>query len=265
MTGNLLNEYRKLSSLHDLELATHLGYLSDDVIIINKFARADLSNGNVELAASFPNIDPYLLTPTNVYLTSTNTNDNFDVMVRYIDHNYDMQDVIITLNGQSSVLIGNDIRCIWRMENDSDIDQQGEIFASTELNPSGGLPANNGITGSSVYCHMPLTSDIAANQSLSSVFTIPRNYTAIIYSPISESSKGVDCLAAGFARQDGKTFKYKLGMSSYESTSAHSNFMTKIPEKTDLKIIAIAQTGGIVYFEYNIMLIKNNALNIKPD
>lgn len=256
MRKTISSDYKSLSSLDSIETAANIGFLSD-CIVINKFARANLSNGTLSLGASFPNVNPYLDTPTSVYLLSDNVADAQNVLIKYIDLNYDMKEITTTLNGQTSVLIGNDIHCIWRMENDSAVDFAGEIYATTSTTLAGIV---NTADTSNVYCHIPITSGISANQSLTSAFTIPRNYSAIIYNSYVETQKGTDVLAGGFAKQFGKTFKYKLGMSSFESTASHIGYSTFAGEKTDIKILAIAQTGGIAYFEYNILLIENASL-----
>lgn len=245
---------KNITNLNELAEAIEMGYIDNDIAFkIDKFSRSDLANGVLSLGSSFNNLNPFLSAPTQLYLCSTSVSDTQLIKINYIDLNYVSKSMTYQLNGTTPVVIFNDAHAVWRMENIGSVDLVGTITVGSNAT---GIP-----TPSQTYCNIVSTSGVHSNQSLTCVYTVPDGWTGFITHFRTAAQKNVDCLSAGFLRDFGSVFKYKKALSVFQSSTEVSKIFLKTPSKSDLKIVCIAQTGGICYFEYTIILIKNEYLN----
>jgi hypothetical protein len=254
-TENLLDV---VDTFQDLERCFELGYGRDIGFKVEKFSRFTLGANTLSLAASFNNLDPFLDTPTELFLTSSDiTEVGRFVTIFYIDQNRNQQEVTVQTNGHVGVSLGTDIYCVWRMYNANGIDFTGNIYVGSEAAPAVGVPA-----AANTYCNIPLISgDIQpVNQSLTGIYSIPSGYTGIITDAHVGANKGTDLSAASLVRTFGSVFRYSETLSTFESSTYIPKF-SRVPEKSDIKPLAFSQSGGIGYVDYTLMIIKNEYID----
>lgn len=248
-----------VDDFNELERAVEMGYVDDDVAIkIDKFSKFTMANGVLRLAADFNNLSPFLDTPAELFLTSDSVADvGIEVTVFYIDQNRDMQSGVFILNGTNPVSLGTDIYCVWRMRNTNGANYGGNIYVGSEPTPVSGVPAP-----ANTYGKISLTISVMpnVNQSLTGIFSIPRGYTGFITNFEVGADRNVDMIAAGYIRPNGGVYVYVETLNVYQTTIAKKIFK-RIPELTDLRPLAYAQTGGAGYLDYTIILINNNYLD----
>ncbi len=244
------------NNFSELERVIDTGYVDPSVMFkVDKFARTILQNNVLQLVASFNNLDPFLTTPANLYLASDNSNDTFEVVIEYIDQNRDKQMMNVNLTGTTPVDLGSDIYCVFRMYNNNGVDQVGtRVVVTTNAT---GIP----IDDTEVYCDMIVTSGVPANQSLTGIFSVPRNYSAFVTKASITGDKGSDLKGAFFIRQEGKVFRFVKALETFQQQSVSYDMFERALEKTDFRPIAIAQTGGLAYFEYTVICIHNDYLD----
>ena len=250
------NIWQFTKNFAELERIIDTGYVDPSVMFkVDKFARTVLQNNVLQLVSSFNNLNPFLDTPSNLYLASDSTNDTFEVVIEYIDQNRDKQIMNVNLTGTTPVDLGSDIYCVFRMYNNNGVDQVGTRVVVTSN--ATGIP----IDDTEVYCDMIVTSGVPAHQSLTGIFSVPRNYSAFVTKASISADKGSDLKGAFFIRQEGKVFRFVKALETFQQQSVSYDMFERAKEKTDFRPIAIAQTGGLAYFEYTIVCIHNDYLD----
>lgn len=243
------------NDFRELERVAQLGYADPTVMMnINKFSRAVLSNGVVSLISSFNNLNPFLDTPTELFIASTSADDTMTMRLKVINQLREMVDIDVTLNGTTPVSLGSDIYCIWRMYNTGTADNVGTIVATSNAT---GTPVND----TEVFCKIGIINNIPDNQSLTSIFSIPAGWTGFLYHADIQTDKGADVKGAMFSREQGSVFRFSKALASFEAQSDYDNIFVRLNEKTDIKPYGFAQTGGITYVNYSLLLIKNEYLD----
>lgn len=252
-----MNIWDKLREPQNLKFLTSLGYFTkDEAIKVDKFSRADLSNNVPSVILSFNkgisinDFKPFNDSLSDLFIVSSSLSDIHEIKVYYINGNRELKDGTVTLNGTSNVNLnttfGETIHCIWRMENLTDTDNVGTI---------------NIVDGSdNIYCNMPITSGVVANNSLTGVFSIPSGYIGLMLDASLIHDKGADSKGAIFTRSQGKVFRYRKALAGFENQSKYDNVFLTIDENTDILPVAVAQTGGIVYLDYTVVLIKKELI-----
>lgn len=249
-SGNVLNN---IQTLEEISRKIDLGYISREVAIkINKFARREMTSSNVELISSFNNPNPFLDDPEELYVVSTSPAETLEVEIFCTNREKELIKKVVTLNGQTSVPIGNDVYSVLKMTNNGSENHLGQISVSTELNPLGGSPDDE-----NTYCAMPFTSGVASNTSFTSVFTVPKDFVGFIYDSAISAQKDGDLLGAFFTRKEGKVFKFEKALSVVEGTFANS-FEVVLNEKTDVKIVGKSKNASIVYCQYTLLILKKD-------
>lgn len=244
-------------NLLELERRIEMGYIPENVAFsINKFSRFVLANNTLSLAASFNNLNPFLDVPAELFVSSssgTDTGATKTVVIKYINQARAMQEVSVELTGQTAVSLGTDIYCVWRMENQGAVDYVGIISVGSEAIPVAGVPV-----ATNTYCNIPLSAGgiLPVNKSLTSVYSIPDGWTGFFTVAEVSADKGGDIDAASTLRPFGGVFQYGQTLSVFQNTKIVSLFQ-RLPSKSDLKILAIAQTGANSAVRYRIILIKN--------
>lgn len=256
--NNMMLRVDRFSDLSCVFEAAAMGYLSfDEARVVQKFARFTLNNNELSLCSSFNNLNPFIDTPTELFLVSSSASDSFDVRIEYIDQNRDMQSEIVTVNGQTPVTLGTDIYCVFRMINVGSANQVGRVSITSDPAPVGGNPSDI-VT----FCEMPI--DIgglgAFNESSTGIFSIPRGFTGFFINIVVGTNKNADVSATATFRQKGGVFRVGSALDVYQTSRVKKDF-TRIPSETDIRPVAIAQTGGDAFFEYDLVLIKNELLD----
>lgn len=250
------------NNIETLDSFLSLGYMEEaHGIKIDKFARASLQNNVVATIASFNEgisvntFKPFNDALVDLNIVSSSALDTHDITVYYINGDRDLKEATISLTGlipiNLSVAFSDTIYCIWRMLNKSNVDNTGTIEVKS--------------LAGDIYCNMPVTSGIQANTSLTSIFSIPRGYIGLITKVSISTDKGADAKGAIFIRGDGQVFRYVKALASYQSQSLYNDIYAVVTEKTDLLPIAVAQTGGVLYLDYTVLLLKKEFVgkNIK--
>lgn len=228
----------------------------EQALTIDKFSRAVLQNGVLSLLSSFNTLNdtltitPFLDTPTELFIKSSNIADTMDVKIFYTSQDKILLDKTVTLQGTTEVSVGSDIYSIYRIE----------VIGTTSH-----LGTIDVVDGATIYCQIPLVGkDLTtpSNQSLTGIFSVPKDYVALIKYGALSTNKGSDALGAIYTRKLGETFKYKDNLSSYQG-SENKRGTLLLDELTDIMPIAQAQTGGITSFSYTILLMKKNLLGVK--
>ena len=223
---------------------------------IDKFARCEIPNNKLVPIASFINVvDATVFKPFNdsledLFLVSDNIADTHTITIYYINGDRDAKEAEVTLTGTTPINLATElsdtIHCIWRMKNLSAVDNVGLITVTN--------------AGTQIFCNMPATSGINANSSLTSIYSVPRGYVALIIYASLILDKGADAKGAMFARREGGVFTYEKALASYQSQSDYQNLFLVADEKTDICPIAFAQTGGIAYLDYQILVLKRDLI-----
>lgn len=249
-----LNQFT--NDFRELERKIETGYIPENVAYkLDIFARAVLSNNVLSLFASFNNENPFLDTAVELFIASDNVSDTFNVLIDYIDRDKNRKTKTVTLTGTTQISVGSDIYSIFRMFNNSSTNQVGSRVVITS-NVTG-VPVDD----NEVYSEMIQTSGVSANKSLSAFLTIPKGHTGFITKAYITADKNSDVKSALFLRPENEVFKFEKALSTFQQQSLAIDLFDRVKEKTDLKPIAIAQTGGITYIDYTILVINNEYLN----
>jgi hypothetical protein len=254
-----------VSTFQDIEKEIRMGYIPSSVgLVIDKFSKFLLTASTLRLASDFDNPNPFLDTPTELFIYSSSAADTGVCEIQYIDQARAMQTVTVTLTGQTPVSLGTDIYCIYRMSNTGTVDYAGDIYASSDGTPTAGVPASE----ATVYCKVTLLYDgiTPINQSLTGVFSVPSGWTGFVTSFYVTADKGTDMSAAALARLEGGVFKYVETLKAYQSSNSKDIFK-RFPEKSDFKPLAYSNSGGgggstgYGSLSYTVVLIENSYLD----
>lgn len=241
--------------LDNLPILLSLGYEPKDLANkIDIFARADIPSNKLVLISSMNNtldvnnFKPYNDNSDVLSLVSSSTSDTHNIRIYYMNQSRELKEADIVLTGTTpidlDVALGENPYMIWKMKNIDSVDNVGEVTIEDD--------------SSNVYCNMPETSGIQSNNSLSSVFSVPKGYVGLIIYSTLLLDKGADAKGAIFTRKKDKVFIYNKALSSYQSQSTYQRLFLTIDEETDIMPIAFAQSGGIAYLDYQIILINKD-------
>lgn len=194
-------------------------------------------------------------TPSTLYLTSSDAGDTGFVFIRWIDSNYDEQEGVYQLNGQTPVAIGSGLRVNQAFT--AGVSQTlGDIYVSNALSHTAGVPTQT--TTVMMYEQKTQTRSMA-------LYTVPRGHTAFGLSGYFSSPKGRDNDFYWNVRNP-------LGLlppintnvvSVYESTAEIDFKFTSVPEETDAWFTAKSETGtGRVSIRIPTIIVDNNYLSI---
>jgi hypothetical protein len=192
-------------------------------------------------------------TPSTLYLTSSDAGDTASVFIRWIDGNYDEQQGVYQLNGQTPVAIGAGLRVNQAFTTGVD-GTLGDVYVSNDLSHTAGVPTQ----ATTVMMYEQKTQ--ARSMAL---FTVPRGHTAFGLSGYFSSPKGRDNDFYWNVRNP-------LGLlpptntnvvSVYESTTEIDFKFTPIPEQTDAWFTAKSEVGsGRVSVRIPAIIVDNNFL-----
>ena len=188
----------------------------------------------------------YLSVASTLYVSSSSTDDDAagtgarNVTVSGLDTNYDELSVTVDLDGQNGVELADFIRVNRIIVNTAGSGgaNAGVVYVGTEASPSGGVPTNKYATVA-----------IGDNQTLMSLWTVPRNYTAYLY----QTNVTAACTTSNklltttiVARPFGGVFqvKDKFGIQIDGGAVMQKYFFPlRFEEKTDIEVRAITDAG----------------------
>lgn len=258
METNSITDY--IQTLHDIVPAIQLGLFPDPTIgyIYHKFAESDNITTTQSIISSCPNQDPYNTAGDPLYISSASTSATQIIYLEGVDMDYNLASETITLQGQTGVAISTTFRTIFKGYNINGTPLTGDVYIGTEAVPVGGIPDD-----SNMYANIPATyNGEQANQTLTSIFTIPANYTGFILRWYTTAQKGRDINLVAYARKIHGVFRYQDRMSVFESSIEKEMPWLRFPEKTDFKVEGITSTGtipGVV--TYDLVLLRNDFIN----
>jgi len=248
-----INFFDYTNNIKTLDSFLSLGYVDESHgVKIDKFARAELQNNVLATVASFNEgisvntFKPFNDSLLDLNIVSDSASDTHEITINYVNGDRDLKVATVTLQGTTpinlSTLFNDSIYCVWRMTNKSNRDNIGTISVQSVVGET--------------YCNMPITSGLQANNSLTSIFSVPRGYIGLITKVSISTDKGADAKGAIFTREENQVFRYVKALASYQNQSLYNDIYAVVSEKTDLLPVAIAQTGGILYLDYTVLLLK---------
>jgi len=184
---------------------------------------------------------------THIYSTGADVQ---PIEVQGVDINGSLVIQTITLTGTTVAALTTPLWRVFRMKNVGviDIGSGNVVHASNSGKAVSYAQIQNG-----------------NNQTLMALYTIPLGKTGYLYqgtNNLSDVTRGVSASGRVTMRQYGSVFQLKktFGVSSDGSgfIDVPNNFPTKIPERTDIRVSAIASANGVVLnTTFEILLIDN--------
>ena len=246
----------------DFGLQVQRGLVSG-ITFTNKFGRnANTVTGDAIWAASTAYTEPATAELCNV--VSSSVQDDFGggtgagkITIVGINENYDIVTEIVELNGTANVLTANKYWNIHR------------AYVSTKAPSGTDAGAAGNITITSTAAGTPAMSYLALgyNQTQSTIYMVPRNYTAYINLPnVSGQNTTANslCDIGCFKKDFGGVFRVQMDFHLTGGTTAYMPKMfgapIKFEEKSTILFKCIANSGGgtwDVAVDYDIWLVAN--------
>lgn len=244
---------KDIGLLEELDKIAVFGYASEqDLYPLSFSAVTRLENSEqTQIIASFINATNRTFKPFNdnnlqLSISSDSTSDTIDITLHCINQLRDKVIFNITLNGTTPVNLPNDIYCIYRLENNTDTDQVGNIS----------ITDTNGL----FYQNMILTGGEPSNNSLSSISSIPRGYVGLITRIIVSPQNAVDFKGGLFIRNKNGVFKYRKNLTAYETPIALKDLEVFCEEESDIVFQGNSKLGGLVYVTYDMLIIRKELI-----
>lgn len=193
-------------------------------------------------------------TASNLYISSSNAADTQNIQVEWLDNNYNQQTSVITLSGQTPVLIGLGLR-VNNMFTVSFPGTTGDVYVANENNHAGGIPVNDSA----------VISFFEARTQTSSLmlYTVPLGHTIFGLSGYFSASKNRDYdfywnvrnPAAGLPDINTNV------LSVYQNTVEVDFQYTSVPQLSDIFFTANTQNAaGRVSCRVPFLLVNNDFL-----
>jgi len=256
MTSDIEGSRRLKVSSEDFTLLVSKGLIAGhSMVYVNSCAESI----GVTPKLIWPFASQYVITdtPSTFYLSSSNASDNQNVLIEWLDSNYEQQTSIIALTGQTPVAFAagvglrvNKCRTIGMVSK-----TLGDVYISRALGHTGGVPTNTAMIVSG-YRAKSQTSNLA-------LFSVPAGHTLFGLSGYFSAPKGRDNDFFWNVRNS------SLGIpptetnvvSIYQSVIEINFEMTLIPEKTDAYFTSDTQNStGRVSCRVVGMLVDNEYL-----
>ena len=189
-----------------------------------------------------------------VSLASSSTSDTMDIIIQGLDIEGVLVNQTITLTGTTRVALTTPLWRVFRMYNDGDTNIAGTVFCYTG---TGTVPSVGDAEVRAII-------DDGNNQTLMSLYTIPKGYVGFLYRGemgMSRSQTTGAVRAAYYSRRYGKVFRVKKrvditnqGSSIYQD---YRSFPDIIPALTDIKLTVeeVTANGAGVFGTFDIMLV----------
>lgn len=200
---------------------------------------------------------PFLSTPEELFISSSSALDTSVVIVcRMLDVNWNVKDVVVTLNGQNTVQVlgGPFVRCLIAF-NGGAVDQDGDVHVYRTSTVTNGVP---------LVVDTLMKVSVINQQSSAALFTVPSGFTGYIGSlimTINRNSTGgsSDIGLVTKAFNGVKRVRGELGLQT--SGDSVFNYVFPIPvrigEKTDIWLEAsVTNNNTDIAAGFQVSLIK---------
>jgi hypothetical protein len=257
METNSITDY--LQQIEDLIPALQMGLLPDGIgKVYHKFAESDTIEVTPSIMNSFQNPDPFNDAGDALYISSSST-DTTLIYLEGVEHGTgNIISEYITLTGQTAVPLTKVFRTIFRGFNANGVPLIGDVWVGTEAIPAAGVP-----NVLNAYCHIPASyGGKVANQTITSIFTIPTGFSGFVTNWYGNAPKGKDIELIAYARQPGGVFRYQEHLFNYQSSAQKQLPWLKFPAGADFKVEGITSQGtqnGIV--TYDLVLVSNDFIS----
>jgi len=249
-----------VQSLEDIIPALQLGLLPDGIgQVYHKFAESDSIIVTPTIISTLQNQDPFNYDGDTLYISSS---DDTDTQIMYIEGvEYGTGEIIgeyVALTGQTAKQLTNVFRTVFRGFNTNGTNLVGDVYVGSEQTPTAGVPATD-----NAYAHIPTEyNGKHVNQTLTSIFTIPKGFTGFVTNWYGTATKGKDVDMVAYARVAGGVFKYQERMFNFESSNQKILPWLRFPEGYDFKVEAITSQGTVDgSVSYDIVLLHNDYIN----
>ena len=256
---NTKNVTDYLQTLHDLIPAIQMGVVPPSTgITYNKFAgRLDIGTTQ-SIISTCHNENPFNTTGTQLYISSADATANQVIFLEGVDQNYEVKQVNIQLQGQTAIPLTTNFRTIWRGYNNDSTDLTGDAYVGSEATPTDGVPADE-----NMYCNIiSIINGKLVNQTLTSIFTIPKGYNGFVTSWYCSAPKSADIDFTAYIREKDKVFRYVERMALYQTSFKKDLPFIRIPEFADIKVMGATQNANYNGTTiYDLTLVSKDYLN----
>lgn len=230
----------------------------DGVKIIKKFGQ----NPAVDSTATIwdeGGIYEYLTSAQNVSIASTSANDTElgtgarSVRVSGLDENWLEKDEVVTLNGQTPVVISGQYIRIFRME---------VLSAGSTGSGEGTIRSGIGTFTAGVPSQTLAAINNGLNQTLMAMYTVPDDKVAIFGEFFANSGKSSEVNVDSFTREFGSVFRIKRRVGLFESSFFVTNSFPFVNmPRDDIEIRATASVSSTpIAAGFDIMLIDKDKI-----
>ena len=202
---------------------------------------------------------PFSNTADIVSLSSSDVDDDQDIMIIGLDADGNEKIQTITLNGQTRVALDTALLRVYRMSNESDTNLEGTVYCYSGTANTAGVPSGASVEKARITN--------GNNQTLMAIYTIPKGKVGfLLRGEVGLEFTGAIGSGVNFARiayksrRSGKVFKIKKVISLL--TYGDSNYVDKrsfpdiIPSLTDIKINVMEVSDDMgVWSTFDIMLV----------
>ena len=226
---------------------TNIPYLAiatgqdEELDVIHKFGYVHSvgSNDTPVSICSHGGLYHWLESASQLTVVSTSS-DTMSMTIKGLDSNYDSLEEVVTLNGTTSVTTVDTFMRVYRMYVDAD--NAGTITAKV---------------GSDIIAQI----DAGESQTLMSVYTVPRGYTAYLMGMDISVNKSKDAQVKMYARDNGN-FRIKHVAEIYQNQYNYKpNIPMKLNEMTDIDFRVTEVENSNTRVSCNFELVLDKCLN----
>ena len=228
---------------------------------IHKFGKNDdVDTGSFEDVWEYGGTYTYQSSASVHYISSSDASDTEEITVIGLDANYDMQEINVTLAGQTKTQIGTGetfIR-VFRSYNNNGADLVGSVYVYEDDTVTAGVP--------DTATKIKATINNGNNQTLMAIYTVPADHTGYLMNVSASLSKKKDGISNVqlWTREQSKVFRLRdiflLGSAGSSFVQKSFSPPIKIEEKTDIRVAAdssVSDNG--ISASFDLVLIKNGA------
>lgn len=212
-------------------------------------------------------IYPFSTSADIISVSSSDVDDDQELIVQGLDANgLEIFDTV-TLNGQTRVALNTPLLRVYRMENNGSTDFEGTVYCYSGTTNSGGVPSGGSVEKARI--------DNGNNQTLMAIYTVPANKVGFLY----RGEAGIEWEGGAFtgtefarlyyqSRRQGKVFKIKKAISLVSAGSSNyldnRSFPDIIPGLTDIKlsVAEVSATMG-VWGTFDIEIVDEDKFSVE--
>ena len=231
-----------IQSLQDIVPALQMGLFPDPTVgkVFHKFAESTEVTTTPSIISSLQNQDPFNDNGELQYISSEDDTDTVEIYVEGVEYGTGLAvSETIMLTGQTAKALTTTFRTIYRAYNNNGTEFLGDIWIGTEATPTAGKPATN-----NAYCHVPATyHGHSAQQTLTTIFTVPANYTGFLLNGYGAVGKLKDVDYIPYIRLAGKVWRQTDKLALYQASFQKQQPWGRLPTGTDFKVMGLTSQG----------------------